>query len=1231
MNLFRKTIFLCIALLLSFNLLGLGGLLPQAEAEAAGGMPIQISAGGNSVVLKQDGSVWSWGVVPTRQQGLSHASNVSSGLNHSLAVQDGQVWAWGANNYGQLGIGEETYGGQTHPFLVRGIADVATVHAANYFSLALKRDGTVWGWGGNGSGQLGSERTCTICATPAPIPNLHDVVAVSGGIAHGIALKADGTVWVWGHNGHGQFGDGTRTSSPVPKAVPGLADVKAIDAGTYFNLALKADGTVWAWGNNQDGQLGNGTTSPFVLTPAQVGSLGPVDKISAFGNSSMALQSDGTLMTWGDNTNGVLGNGTETDRPLPGPVSNLAHVVDAAAGGGHMTAVTSDGTVWSWGHWQKLGANFGASQFAPTRVWGFDVDPILALTSATGTSVDLQFGVAGAAEKYVLKRGEETIYQGLGQTYHDAAESIHSSGLTPGKTYEYTLEVYGGQSRLLGTKTLAVTTPPLAIALRAVPLSKTSVSIYYRYQGAGSADRYVLKKEDGTVIDPAPFGGYTESGLTPHTTYTYAVEAYDSGGQLLAADTVAVKTSPVKISSNHGNTLVLKEDGTVWAWGANTNGELGQGVTFTHSTSPVQVQGLDRVVDISAGYNHELAVKSDGTVWAWGNNFTGALGITTSYFQQATPIQVPNVTDVKAVAGGDGFSLALKKDGTVWAWGGNSDGRLGDGTKSYISGPVQVAGLENVTAIASQWAHSFALKADGTVWGWGNNADGQLGGSDPVLVPRQMAGLTDVIAIEAGGRHSLFLKADGTLWGLGRNDDGPVGVWMEQRQRTPVKVMDDVVGMAAGQFHSVAVKRDGSVWAWGENRSGEVGDLTLTSRFVPVRVGSVVTNAVAVAAGSGHSAVVRGDGSICSWGAGHLLGTGSTDYKPADRYTCTEVVDFGNPAPAEDTDVTPEVHLTVSGTALDSYNAELTYSADGEVDHYVIKRDDVTIAAPAPNGSYTDRRLTPNTTYTYTVEAYAADGTLLDMETVTVTTPPLTITATGQALDADTAELTYRANGEVAAYVIKRDGAVLASPAPNGTYAENGLLPGATYTYVIEAYDANGHLLGSVTVTVTMPAFELILTATPLDKKTIRLDYTPNGDVANYILKRDGQVIAQGPNPTYTDTGLNKNKQYTYTVEAYDSQGNLLGSDTVVASPGFTLEVTAVQTSDSAVDLTFVGIGATVGHYEVFHGNELICSGDLNAFTDSGLTPGEKVKYTVIAYDPNGKMLGRVIVRVTVR
>lgn len=244
---------------------------------------------------------------------------------------------------------------------------IQAVTAGRFHSLALKRDGTVWGWGMNGYHQLG-DGTNTDRSTPVTVPGLTDIVAISTNALHSVALKSDGTVWAWGMNDQGQVGDGTTIRRNNARQVPGLSGVMAIATGDH-TLALKSDGTVWGWGANYSGEIGDGTTTNR-LTPVPVFGLSGVVAIAAGSTHSFALKGDGTVWAWGYNAYGKLGDGTNINRLTPVKIPDLSGIVAITAGESHTLALKSDGTVWAWGgnNYGQQGIGFPFSNFLPVKI-----------------------------------------------------------------------------------------------------------------------------------------------------------------------------------------------------------------------------------------------------------------------------------------------------------------------------------------------------------------------------------------------------------------------------------------------------------------------------------------------------------------------------------------------------------------------------------------------------------------------------------------------------------------------------------------------------------------------------------------------------------------------------------------------------------------------------------------------------------------------------------------------
>lgn len=287
--------------------------------------------------------------------------------------------------------------------------------------------------------------------------------------------------------------------------------------------------------------------------------------------------------------------------------------------------------------------------------------------------------------------------------------------------------------------------------------------------------------------------------------------------------------------------VALLADSKVLAWGPNDLGQLGDGTTTGPETcangggpcskTPVAVSGLSGVVAIAASPQHRLALLSDGTVMAWGANGNGQLG-DGSTENRDTPVAVSGLSDVTAIAASGRHSLALLGNGTVMAWGDNVEGDLGDGTTVQSDVPVAVAGLTAVTAIAAGDEHNLALLGSGTLMAWGRNQEGELGNGthNTSYVPVPVSELTGVTAIAAGVFHDLALLSTGTVMSWGANGLGQLGNGSTTFSTVPVAVsgISGVTAVSAGGSNSMALLAGGSVMAWGGNPSGELGDGTTT-------------------------------------------------------------------------------------------------------------------------------------------------------------------------------------------------------------------------------------------------------------------------------------------------------------------------------------------------------------------------------------------------------------------
>jgi alpha-tubulin suppressor-like RCC1 family protein len=287
-----------------------------------------------------------------------------------------------------------------------------------------------------------------------------------------------------------------------------------------------------------------------------------------------------------------------------------------------------------------------------------------------------------------------------------------------------------------------------------------------------------------------------------------------------------------QVAGGRYHSLGLRTNGTIWAWGANGSCQLGDGTSIPRS-SPVSVcGGFTNWCQISAGLCHNLAVRSNGTAWAWGAGVDGQLGNDNTINRNSPVSVVGGFTDWCQVSAGSSHSLGVRTNGTAWSWGTNGSGRLGDGCVTSRSSPVSVVGgFTDWCQVAAGGSTSHGLRSNGTVWGWGYNGQGRLGDNDGTVTSRSSpvsvaGGFTDWCQIAAGPTRAGGIRSNGTLWMWGLGSQGTIGDNNNTSRSSPVSVVGgftDWCQLAVGNVHSLAIRTNGTAWVWGSNSSGTLG------------------------------------------------------------------------------------------------------------------------------------------------------------------------------------------------------------------------------------------------------------------------------------------------------------------------------------------------------------------------------------------------------------------------
>ncbi len=578
------------------------------------------------------------------------------------------------------------------------------------------------------------------------------------------------------------------------------------------------------------------------------------------------------------------------------------------------------------------------------------------------------------------------------------------------------------------------------------------------------------------------------------------------------------------------HSAALRFDGTVWSWGANNHGQLGDN-TLTQRTAPVQVLGrggvgvLSGITAIAVGDTHTLALKSDGTVWAWGDNRFGELGDHTTT-DRKTPVQVVGpggvgvLSGITAIAANGNHNLALKSDGTVWAWGDNQFGELGNGSGGpglISTTPVQVLNLSGMTAVAAGFYHSLALKSDGTVWAWGSNGFGELGngttsGGAANPVPVHVLNLTSVAKIAAGGggpgQFSFAMKTDGTVWAWGRNAEGELGVNTSTTCSSPpvpcstvpvqAPSLTGVTKIAGGGRHALALKPDGTVLAWGFNNDGQLGNgsTCFCGNSTPTQVLNL----------SGVSDIGAGDN--------HSLALAPLPPPPP-------------PAAPTNLQAPTVTSSSITLTWQDNATNETGYAVQRQEDGGPFLQVGGTL--PANTTTFTDTTVEQCHTYTYQVVAVNAGGESAPSNPVTVTIPgtiPIppslvkgTVTGSSVALSWSTSAT------NVTGFTLQRktgNGSFVAIgtfPASQTSDIDSSVAPLTDYTYQLLSTNCAGSSPPSNQVLVTTPR----LGYTRTEDTDPPVAYTAGWTQLNRTQASGGSVhyaTATSATATFTFTGI---------------------------------------------------------------------------------------------------------------
>ena len=719
----------------------------------------QLAIGRDHACARLDnGGVWCWGLndegqigdpslvdssTPVQVAGLTEVVEVAVGQDHSCArLESGAVRCWGSGSNGQLGDGG-TADTVPEPVAVVGLDDAVALALGDDFSCALDSDGLVWCWGENEDGQLGDDGTADH-ARPEPVTwpeGAGRALQIGVGQKHGCAVTDEGRVLCWGSSELGQLGDGTQVDHHAPTPTTDFGVAIALAVGGFHACAIDEDGDTWCWGATTRGQIGQTVDNPDDECASDDGPISclpvPVELperaqlLSAGKEHTCAAVEGGTVLCWGSNQEGQLGNGGFEDTPEATPLSVPvpSPIVALESGETQTCSVSSEREIFCWGgnHAGQLGQTAQLTSPLPARTthvgtgdaieagnehtcvldgddvwcWGRNSDGQLGDGTEQGRSVAVQ--VTGDP-------GSDLVALALGAD-HTCAASDDGVRCWGNNGNGETLPA--GADHVLG---------PDAPALGADALNAVAAGDEHTCALDGDQVWCWGSDDDGQLGD----GGALEEG--------------SSGGPAMVAELAAVA-----VAAGGDHTCALDDAGAVFCWGRNDAGQLGDGTTQARTApgDPVDLEG-EPATAIAAGDVFSCALVESGAIRCWGDDELGQLGDSMREGRPEPGAAVDLPGPAARLFAGNEHACALVGDREAWCWGRNSSGQLGDGDHTSTATPVPVELPAAVLGMALGEQHTCALVDEGgdaaAVYCWGSDVDGKLASARPLQFPTAVAG-----------------------------------------------------------------------------------------------------------------------------------------------------------------------------------------------------------------------------------------------------------------------------------------------------------------------------------------------------------------------------------------------------------------------------------------------------------------------------------------------------------
>jgi alpha-tubulin suppressor-like RCC1 family protein len=708
-------------------------------------------------------------------------SDISAGNTFWVGINkdNGSGWGTGINSSGQLGqlMGSAT--SYSSPVSVVGGFSFSQISCGDQHCIGINgSNGSGWGFGQGGDGRLGNNSTSYV-DSPTSVLGGFSFKQISCGYNFSAGIVgSNGSAWAWGSNTYGQLGDNTLVSKMSPISVVGGFSFSQISCGYYHTLAINgADGSCWGWGQAANGKLAKdiflSVSSPYVI----LNNMQFTQIDAGVGNYSAGIRSsDGSIWSWGINTYGQLGNNTRTQSSIPVSVVGGMSFTQLAVGHNHIVAIRGDGTCWAWGYnvAGQLGDFSRTSRSSPASVrGGFAFSKIAAgdLHSIGIRSSDGTAWAWGSSSYGQIGNNTRTSYS----SPISVVGGFSFIEVTAGTTYTMGIVGVNGTLRSWGRSNYGQLGHNSATVSVSSPVSAVGGFSFKKISGYDTHSLGILGANGAAYA-----WGYNAAGqLGDFSRTNRSSPASVRGG--FSFSNIATGTQ-VSLFINGAN-------GNGWACGINTYGQLGNNTTTSYS-SPVSVAGGFSFKQVMTGNLQSVSIIGDNTGYSWGSNTYGQLGICEAIYQ--SPISIQGGFSFTQIYAGQDHSVGIRgSDGSAWAWGSNTYGQLGDYTRTNRVSPVSVVGGFSFSSISVGLNECIGINGvNGSAWSWGNNTDGQLGNNTRTSYssPISVVGGLSFSNLKIYGSNSIGIINQFTTFTWGSNSYGQLGVGSSSSVSSPIPV-----------------------------------------------------------------------------------------------------------------------------------------------------------------------------------------------------------------------------------------------------------------------------------------------------------------------------------------------------------------------------------------------------------------------------------------------------------